>query len=56
MSWYQIAAIIAESRDTSLAEESNGPPTVCPHDGTLLISDRHGTLRCPWNGYEWPEF
>jgi hypothetical protein len=51
--WYGLLSILKERVDTKRARESM-PPAACPHDGTPLISDGKGGLKCTFDGWLWP--
>lgn len=39
--------------DAYLARMRSTQPTTCPNDGTILETDSHGRLRCPWGDWVW---
>jgi hypothetical protein len=55
MSWEQLQAISKQNKADAL-RYSQGKPSTCPIDGTLLIQGKHGQLNCPFGNYRWPEY
>ena len=51
--WYGLVSILKERVETKRIRESV-PPTACPHDGEPLVADGTGTLRCHFDGWQWP--
>ena len=52
MSWWTLLAISKEAR---MVRQTQGAmaPTACPNDGTILLRDRQGRLRCQYDGWVW---
>lgn len=53
MAWEQLISI----RDEAIAyarDERTMPPVACPNDGEPLRAGSNGSLRCTFDGYEWP--
>lgn len=50
MSWDQLHSILKNSceEQRQLAAEK---PVACPNDGTVLETDGHGNLHCPFDGW-----
>lgn len=50
MSWGTLASIIAEAAEQDRAGREI-EATECPNDGTVLVADSKGRLRCPHDGW-----
>lgn len=51
--WYQLISIERERREEYIRSHS-APPVACPNDGEPLRAVKNGSLRCPYDGWEWP--
>lgn len=54
MSWEQLLNIYRQQAE-ELARERDDPPESCPNDGEPLTSGPGGSLRCTFDGWQWPE-
>lgn len=50
MSWDQLHSILKNAREEARQLDAE-PPVACPNDGTPLLTDAHGNLRCPFDGW-----
>jgi len=53
MSWEQLRSI-AQADAAERAYWDSQPPRACPNDGTPLVPGADGTLRCTFDGWEYP--
>jgi len=54
MSWYALLGTLIERATVKRTLESQ-PPRACPNDGEPLQPTRDGGLRCPFDGWQWPD-
>lgn len=54
MSWEQLLSIYREQAE-ELRAGRDDPPQSCPNDGEPLTSGPNGSLRCTFDGWQWPE-
>lgn len=53
-SWYELLGIYKEA-NSLVSTYAQQPPTACPNDGQPLVPAGNGALRCPYDGYRWPD-
>jgi|TARA_R110000824_G_scaffold16633_5_gene68755 hypothetical protein len=51
--WDQLLSIEQDARD-ELEQQRAEPPIACPNDGTVLVADPAGGLRCSFDGWHYP--
>lgn len=54
MSWQSLLSTLLQRAELKRTSEQL-PPRACPNDGEPLISTPNGGLRCPFDGWKWPE-
>lgn len=54
MAWEGLLSIYQHAADID-REERTRVPEACPNDGTPLKQGDGGTLRCPFDGWQWPQ-
>jgi hypothetical protein len=50
--WYGLLDILHQQRE-AVEEWRDSEPVACPHDGTPLMQDPEGNLRCEFDGWIW---